>query len=629
MKAITCLGRGYLSQLMFVLCWFTSITILVTGGILWKQVLLPAKNDIYTYYLDLPPQHQQHQRQQLYSAKGSFSHIDNCRKEYEQANSNRTRGLTSEDLEHSRALIGNRHRLAVLANKLVVRKRPVTAVVCGGSISLGHGLQDGGKRRYSHRLQEWLNAAYPLPQLQDKTTTQKHHVLNHGSHGADICAMAKRINILIQDLVQPTDHTIPDLFVLEFAVNDYQGQDFKLHLDHKTDVFFPGFERLALCAEVVVHKLLDTFPNTAVVFLEMQTAIANRKTAALLHMGVAKHYQVPVISYAETMFPDFYRLMHKLKSFPQYSTVVLPDGTPDPVLPYPHGCVPCIEEHITEAFRPMGCKSLCVFAQRSGEKGLDCTNPPHPGRQPCYVSFLSHDAVHLSAVGHQIASDLIAEAITTTARDICRGRHYPDDYPLPKVGFMVADPSTLKQHSDFVFVNDTMEIFSKQQPLRSDNHSSGFALDGDSRDRPGWIATNPKGGEYIEFIIDLPPHECYAIYLAVLKSYEHMGTFQVTVTDLLGQPQQQSQQTTSSATTTTTQIIDSLWEPHISIPSDVQITSDDETPPAGCTGKCKVTITTNPEKSGRGGNKVKIVTLSARKCMHMDSSSSGSGGIHR
>ena len=32
-----------------------------------------------------------------------------------------------------------------------------------------------------------------------------------------------------------------------------------------------------------------------------------RKTAQLLHMGVAQHYQVPVISYGEAVLPEFFR----------------------------------------------------------------------------------------------------------------------------------------------------------------------------------------------------------------------------------------------------------------------------------------------------------------------------------
>lgn len=89
-----------------------------------------------------------------------------------------------------------------------------------------------------------------------------------------MCAVAKRINLM--DLP-----ATPDLYILEFGVNDYQGQDHTVHLDFKTDPFFPGFRELVLCAETVVYHLLTKYPDTAVMFLEFQTAVLTRKTAQL------------------------------------------------------------------------------------------------------------------------------------------------------------------------------------------------------------------------------------------------------------------------------------------------------------------------------------------------------------
>ena len=390
------------------------------------------------------------------------------------------------------------------------------------------------------------------------------------------------------------------LYLNSFKSVQYQGQDHKIHVDHKTDVFFEGFDSLVLCAEIVTHTLLTRYPKAAVMFLEFQTAIVNRKTAALLHIGVAKHYQVPVLSYAEMLYPDFYRLTHQLKDF-DYSTatIVNSDGStqPDPVLPFPHGCVKCEDRYITEAFRDKGCKSLCVFAERSGQTGLHCNQSP-AGREPCYVSFLAHDAVHPSAAGHQIASDLIAESIVRTGLNVCQGQKYPD-HILPTVGYMVSDPTVLDKRSNFILVKDTMQVFAKQDRLEASSHSKGFSLFGDSVDRPGWIATNPQGGETAEFTVELPEKRCYVVNLAILKSYENMGTFSVTVTDLV----------TNKETTTK---LDGLWKPRISVPSDIQITSDTD---PGCTGKCKVKVTTDPQIEGRKANKVKIVTLSVRECL--------------
>ena len=57
--------------------------------------------------------------------------------------------------------------------------------------------------------------------------------------------------------------------------------------------------------------------------------------------------------------------------------------------------------------------------------------------------------------------------------------------------------------------------------------------------------------------------------------------------------------------------IDGLWDSPISVPSDIQITADDD---PGCSGYCEVTIRTDPTVEGREGNKVKLLTLSARRC---------------
>lgn len=266
--------------------------------------------------------------------------------------------LTPEDLSRSRAWVGNEQRLANLVNKLQdhddpSKASPITVVVCGGSITLGHGLERADENRYSHELEQWLNEFYPLA----RGAERRHRVLNRGSHGADMCAMAKRIDLTFDRDFEGRSH--PDLIVLEFAVNDYQGQDHRIHLDHKTDLFFDGFREKVVCAEAVVRKLYDKYPRAALLFLEAQTAILNRKTAQVLHMGVAQHYQIPVVSYAEVIMPGFYRLIETLKPY-KYSS---PKN--ESILPYPHGCVPCELESILKDFRHGGCKSICQLVSRS------------------------------------------------------------------------------------------------------------------------------------------------------------------------------------------------------------------------------------------------------------------------
>lgn len=386
------------------------------------------------------------------------------------------------------------------------------------------------------------------------------------------------------------------------------SKDHRVHIDHKTDVFFDGFQRLALCAETVIYTLLSDFPDTAIVFLEFQTAILNRKTAQLLHMGVAQHYQVPVISYADTMFPSLLRLAKLLEPY-NYSLPV--DNSHLQLPPYPHGCSECQDQHIINQFRDKGCKSVCVFLQRSGFASPPCDVAPNV--QPCYTSFLAHDAVHPSARGHGMAKDLLAHLFARTARDACRGELPRSSEAMPPyTGWLVAHPEQLRAtHSDFVVVYDTMEVFAHQNPLRSSNHSSGFALKGDQfAARKGWISTT--AGEYIVFDVQLPQAPCYAIVVSVLHSYETVGAFSATVEDL------------ATAQRAPTIHHDCIWKPHISIPADVQVTRDGS---SDCTGHCRVTITTQPAKPGRKGNTIKITSLAARKCISMDGGGSTKNSV--
>ena len=300
------------------------------------------------------------------SASTTASILTNsCELEYNRISSNRTYGITRQDLLHSRAHTGNPYRLQKAIHTLSQRRRPFVAVVAGGSISLGHGTFK--EFRYGERLENWMNYMYPL-----QRGNSKHRVINVAAHGADMCSMAKRLNILYSDLESnmPSTSTEPDLVILEFAVNDYQGQDHLITVDHKTSVFFDGFQELVLCAEVVIHSLLTKYPNAAVLFMEVQTAILTRKSGALLHMGVAQQYQIPVVSYAEVVFPQFYQLMKKLEEMDKISysfrerewmqdggiglnvtEVVNASQYASAVFPFPHGCSQCLDQNIIPQFR--------------------------------------------------------------------------------------------------------------------------------------------------------------------------------------------------------------------------------------------------------------------------------------
>ncbi len=419
------------------------------------------------------------------------------------------------------------------------------------------------------------------------------------------------------------------------------------------DTFFEGFRDIASCTEAVLIKLLQNYPKAAILFLEMRTAIIPRKNAAVLHMGAAQHYQVPVVSYEQALWPDYTELLEALQPH-GYTTAIH-----DTILPFPHGCHACdLNGMEDDEMRREGCQSVCNFQQISGTESqtLDCDHPP-PGRQPCYVPFLAHDEVHPSGIGHKIASDLIIDAIATARLDLCHEQQQQQkqqELPnrnrtkfqkrlvllekkatFPLVGWMSNNPLVMDAQTNFLWVNDTYQMFTAIDKLVPSSHTDGFQFLEDRFERWGWIATNEAGNESITFGIDLPmpgvPDStnghgkttttttttitasstginqtgCYIPYLSVLKSYEHMGKMTVTVYDNL------------KDRTFVTEI-DSLWKPRISVPNDVQLIGRNEMwyeVEDGCSGNCSVTVTSNPLVEGRGGNKIKILSLSVRPCI--------------
>lgn len=113
---------------------------------------------------------------------------DECIAEHNRSTRKRVAGLTADDLERSRAYLGNRNRLVTFVDKLQQRE-PVQVAVCGGSISLGHGIHPMNLR-YSDQLEVWLNEMYP-------PSSKHHRVQNMGSHGADVSLYPNRLLILL------------------------------------------------------------------------------------------------------------------------------------------------------------------------------------------------------------------------------------------------------------------------------------------------------------------------------------------------------------------------------------------------------------------------------------------------
>jgi len=525
-------------QILFALVFLVSCTYMIYMHKMLSLIHCDSNNDNNGGSITVPG------GRKLPTTTTTTTTTSQCQLEYNRLTSKQTPGLSSV-LRQSEAWIGNQYRLVQTMKALSSRKRPIVAVVAGGSISLGHGVQPD-EARYADRLELWMNEMYPL-QTQDNKNNQQHKVINVAAHGADMCAMAKRLNILYSDLSTQSNQE-PDLIILEFAVNDYQGQDHIITVDSKTSVFFNGFKELVLCAEVVIYSLMKKYPNAAIMFLEMQTAIATRKTGALLHMGIAQHYHIPVISYAEALFPHFWRLVERLEKMDKQSYSFeknnwLPKAGIDTnhgnissaVFPYPHGCSPCQLEHIIPQFRGGGCKSICTFMERSNiihDRKLKCNSKKGDipdGRYECSVPFLAPDAIHPSAVGHAIAKDLIVHTLANVQKSSCQGISIEKDV-MPLSPYFANDIQELGVRSDYLVVKDVARVFTRWDKLLpvSQNHE-GFTLYADDglKQRPGWIATEPKGGSQITFSVELQQAECYVVYVAILRSYVGMGTFRV------------------------------------------------------------------------------------------------------
>ena len=121
------------------------------------------------------------------------------------------------------------------------------------------------------------------------------------------------MKLMLDYLEREFDMKEPDAIFLEYAVNDYEGQDDRTQLFFIEDIFFDGFQEIATCAEGIVRGLYTRFPHIFLLFAEFKTAIERRQTAQFLHMAVAQHYDVPVISYADAvLLPFFHQVSRRL-----------------------------------------------------------------------------------------------------------------------------------------------------------------------------------------------------------------------------------------------------------------------------------------------------------------------------
>lgn len=191
-----------------------------------------------------------------------------------------------------------------------------------------------------------------------------------------------------------------------------------------------------------------------------------------------------------------------------------------------------------------------------------------------YLICLNNSHVFISALGHAIVMDFIVDALASAQFRACEDKLIPDKDDLPLTTFVVGSFDELKVRGDFLWVHDVDRIFSRWDELKpvpaASKTSKGFTryADDPMKQRPGWVATNEKGGEFITFPIDLPPGQCYTVYVAILKSYNGMGTMQIEVTDFGNKGDN------AAAKQTASKQVDGLWKSPISVWNDVQISGE-------------------------------------------------------
>lgn len=111
-----------------------------------------------------------------------------CNHEYQFIKQYQTlNGLSNVDYQRSRAYYGNPIKLYHLIQKLKTGHHASNVIVCGGSITLGHGIEPKHSR-YGDILQVWLNQMFPIinqnPNIQQQQ--EQHQVHIKGGHGADV-----------------------------------------------------------------------------------------------------------------------------------------------------------------------------------------------------------------------------------------------------------------------------------------------------------------------------------------------------------------------------------------------------------------------------------------------------------
>ena len=173
--------------------------------------------------------------------------------------------LTKEALERAIVNEGNAARIANVIKK-AVRGEEVTIGFIGGSITEGAASSSTSKN-YAGRFQAWWSETFPNASIS---------ICNAGMGATDSLAGVHRVesNLLARK---------PDLVIVEFSVND---SDDPLYRE---------------TYEGLLRRILKQSQSPGVICLFMMDEQGVNR--ANLHQAVGEHYDLPIISYQEALWP--------------------------------------------------------------------------------------------------------------------------------------------------------------------------------------------------------------------------------------------------------------------------------------------------------------------------------------
>ena len=226
--------------------------------------------------------------------------------------------ITSENAmtDLSQYAAGNQARLQNLIAKARSGQK-ITIAAIGGSITEGSAASSASKR-YINLFQTWWNTQF----------TGGSTLVNAGIGATDSDYGSLRVQ---RDVLSKTP--TPDLVIVEFAVNDLGG----------------GVTGLGDTYEGLVRQLLDAPSHPAVILLFMMTypqtisqpTLEEYYTAEPWQSAIGANYSVPMVSYADAIFPEIMN-----------GTIALASITPDYTHPTDLGhayIAQFLEQSITDA----------------------------------------------------------------------------------------------------------------------------------------------------------------------------------------------------------------------------------------------------------------------------------------